>query len=203
MLHYIVMIIIGLTGSIGMGKSVVAQQFKRLGVPVYDSDKIVHSLLNSSTDVILGISDLFTSVVKDGKVNRRLLGDIVFNDIKALSKLENFIHPIINKKKKHFIKICKLRRNKFIILDIPLLFEKNNQQEYDKIIVVSAPKFVQAYRVLSRSRMTPKKFKFILSQQMSDQEKCRRADFLIKSGLGKYNTLCQIKKIKKLIINNN
>ena len=189
------MISLGLTGSIGMGKSFVVSCFKSYKVPVYDADKSIHDLLFLDKTVISLINQKFPNVVKNNIVNRALLANKVFNNIKALKHLENILHPRLQDGKKKFLQINAKNKKKLVVLDIPLLFEKKKEKDFDAIIVVSAPFFVQKARVLNRPGMTKSKFDFIIKQQLSDKCKCKKADYIIKSGLGRHNTMLAIKKI--------
>ena len=192
------MIILGLTGSIGMGKTVIAKQFKSLGVPVFDSDKCIHDLLYNDKQVVASIKKQFLSTCQNGVINRGALSDIVFHDEVALSKLEKILHPIVASKRSKFIQLSQRRGINMVMLDIPLLYEKGADIACDGVIVVTAPFFVQRARVLKRIGMTEKKFTFILTKQYPDQKKQELADFIIKTGLGKNYSLRQSRKIKNL-----
>ncbi|MEE2661912.1 MAG: dephospho-CoA kinase [Pseudomonadota bacterium] len=189
------MIIIGLTGSIGMGKSTAAGIFRRLRIPVYDSDLSVHRVLGVGGAAVAPIGRLFSSVVKEGKVDRDALGKRVFSDPEALKELEEIVHPLVRRKQDSFLRLYAARRSPIVVLDIPLLFEVGLNFRCDLSIVVSAPQFIQEARVLARPGMTREKFTGIVARQMSDHEKCRRADFVIPSNRGKRETLRRLTNV--------
>ena len=191
------MIILGLTGSIGMGKTTVANHFRYLRIPVYDADQTVHNLLRSNDQVFRLVKQKFPETTKSGFIDRKLLGDEVFKNLRSLETLEKILHPFVKEKKNRFLQICLLRRERLAVLDIPLLYEKNGYIECDVIVVTSAPSFVQDFRVLKRPGMTPKKYKSILATQISDKEKRKRADYIINSNLGKRESLRATLKIIK------
>jgi len=189
------MFILGLTGSIGMGKSTAARHFKYLGVDVYEADKIVHDILKKNKDVIEDIKTVFPNVIENGAVDRQRLGKQVFASSEALKKLENIIHPVVRRFQKKFIMNCARRRRKIIVLDIPLLFETGQNENCDAVCVVTCPAFLQKIRVMGRPGMTEEKFYDILKQQMPDIEKRRHADMLIKTGLGHGRGFGQVRSI--------
>jgi len=177
--------IIGLTGSIGMGKTTAAQLFRRRGVPVYDADRAVHGLSAKGGRAVPAIERAFPGVVVEGAVDRSRLGALVFKDSKALKKLESILHPLVAEDRRAFLRRMRARRKKAVVLDIPLLFETGNDGLADVIVVVSAPAFLQTARVMKRPGMTAEKLAGILSHQMADCEKRRRADLVIRTGAGK------------------
>jgi len=197
------MVILGLTGSIGMGKSTAAAMFRQMGIRVYDSDASVHRLLGQSGRAVPAIVAAFPGVVEDGAVNRKALGEQVFGDADALKKLEAIVHPLVRRVQEDFIKRAAARREKIVVLDVPLLFETDGDEVCDAVIVVSAPCFLQQARVLARGGMTKEKFDAVLARQMSDLEKRRRADFVVPSGLGRAVTLRRLKEIVTLVLSNN
>lgn len=188
--------VIGLTGSIGMGKSVLAAQWKSIGVPVHDADKIVHDLMQPNGAAFLHVQNAFPSVIINGKIDRKTLGKIVFNDPEKRELLENIIHPLVRQSSNHFIAMCRKRRLPICILDIPLLFETGRDMDMDEIICVSAPRWVQKRRVLSRKNMTEDKFKAIVKTQLPDYRKRLMSDHIVISARGKRHTLNRIKQIK-------
>ena len=196
------MIILGLTGSIGMGKTSAARALRRLGVPVHDADAAVHRLLGPGGKAVPEIQALFTQAVENGAVNRRTLGSIVFADPAALRRLESVLHPMVRKEEQGFLKRMRRRRKRLVVLDIPLLYETGGAARVDAVIVVSAPAILQARRVLARPGMTQQKFAQILQQQMPDAEKRRRADFVVSTGLGHDRSLRQLKRIVRLLREN-
>ena len=175
------MIILGLTGSIGMGKTTTAGFFEEAGVPVYNADRAVHELYESKP-VIENLSRIFPDCLTDGRIDRSKLSKTIVKDPSKLAILEKFIHPLVRKKEKDFVKMHRDRGDPLVVLDIPLLFEKGPEGRVDKIAVVSAPTEIQRQRVLARSGWDDEKLDRILSRQISDEEKRRRADFVIDTG---------------------
>ena len=188
--------IVGLTGSIGMGKSVAAAMLRRQGVWVHDADAAVHTLLGKGGAAVEAIRRAFPGVVKNGAVDRVALGKRVFGDTKALRRLEAIVHPLVRAQTDQFIEAAARARRPLVVLDIPLLFEKGGRQ-CDAVIVVSAPAFLQAQRVLRRPGMSPKRLSEILARQMPDQEKRHRADAVVLSGLGKGETFRQLADVRR------
>lgn len=183
--------IVGLTGSIGMGKSAAATMLRRQGVWVHDADAAVHRLLGKGGAAVAAIGEAFPGVVKNGAVDRIALGKRVFGDTKALRRLEAIVHPLVRAQTDRFIAAAARAGQPLVILDIPLLYETGGRR-VDNTIVVSAPAFLQAQRVLRRPGMSAEKFAQILSRQMPDREKRRRADAIVTSGLGKASTYRQL-----------
>ena len=175
------MIILGLTGSIGMGKTTTAGFFEEAGVPVYNADRAVHELYESKP-VIEDLSRIFPDCLTDGRIDRSKLSKTIVKNPSKLAILEKFIHPLVRKKEKDFVKMHRDRGDPLVVLDIPLLFEKGPEGRVDKIAVVSAPTEIQRQRVLARSGWDDEKLDRILSRQISDEEKRRRADFVIDTG---------------------
>ena len=175
------MIILGLTGSIGMGKTTTAGFFEEAGVPVYNADRAVHELYESKP-VIEDLSRIFPDCLTDGRIDRSKLSKTIVKDPSKLAILEKFIHPLVRKKEKDFVKMHRDRGDPLVVLDIPLLFETGPKGRVDKIAVVSAPTEIQRQRVLARSGWDDEKLDRILSRQISDEEKRRRADFVIDTG---------------------
>ncbi|MBI0020373.1 dephospho-CoA kinase [Bartonella sp. W8097] len=175
------MIILGLTGSIGMGKTTTAGFFEEAGVPVYNADRAVHELYESKP-VIENLSRIFPDCLTDGRIDRSKLSKTIVKNPSKLVLLERFIHPLVRKKEKDFVKMHRDRGDPLVVLDIPLLFETGPEGRVDKIAVVSAPTEIQRQRVLARSGWDDEKLDRILSRQISDEEKRRRADFVIDTG---------------------
>lgn len=191
------MIILGLTGSIGMGKSTAAQMLKRLGCAIHDSDAAVHAALSPRGDAFEAVALNFP-VAWDKKkhiIKRDVLGGIVFKDAAQKKKLEAILHPLVRADQKKFIQAQKRLGKKFVVLDIPLLFETGSESRVDYTVVVSAPYHIQARRVLARPNMSDEKFQAILAAQMSDGEKCKRADFIVPTGMGLSYTYRSLKNI--------
>lgn len=196
------MIVLGLTGSIGMGKSTVAAMMESLGIAVHDSDAAAHRLLEPKSEARLAIAAAFPhyeySQIYEKKtydINRRELGKVVFSDDTARERLESIIHPMVRKSQIEFLRSSKLKGLEIVTLDIPLLFETGAEARVDYTIVVSAPYFIQKARVLARPDMTEQKFHAILSRQMPDAEKRSRSDFVIQTGLGRAHTMRCLKDI--------
>jgi dephospho-CoA kinase len=193
------MIILGLTGSIGMGKSTAAQGFRQLGVPVYDADAEVHRLLDKGGAAVPPVAAAFPGVVEDGAVDRTALGARVFDDPEALARLEAILHPMARDGQERFLRDAARRHEPLVVLDVPLLFETGGEERCDAVVVVSAPPFLQAARVLHRPGMTPARFAAIQARQMSDAEKRRRADFVVRTSLSRGASLNSLRRIVKLM----
>lgn len=194
------MIVLGLTGSIGMGKTVAARTFESLGVPVHDSDAAVHALMKKGGRAVEAVGKAFPGVVKDGAVDRPALGKIVFGDPAELKRLEAILHPMVRDEEQRFRARMKRRREPLVVLDVPLLLETGGDARCDAVAVVSAPARVQRSRVLARPGMTPERLDAVLKHQMSDKEKKKRADFVIHSGIGRTHSLRQIRRIVTMLL---
>ncbi len=173
------MIVLGLTGSIGMGKSEAASALRRLGLPVFDSDQQVHLLLAAGGDVARAVEEVFPGVARNGVIDRAALGARVFGDAVALKELESILHPAVGAARAEFLAECRTRDEKLVVLDVPLLFETGGEAACDHVMVVTAPADIQRQRVMARDGMNEERFRAILAEQMPDAEKRRRADFLI------------------------
>ena len=173
---------IGLTGSIGMGKSTTAQLFREEGISVLDSDQIVHDLYSGAA--VKPIENTFPDVVENGVVNRNKLAEAVLNNANALKNLEQIVHPLVWQERENFLKTCIERGERIIVYDIPLLFETGADKSVDVIIVVAASPENQAARVLARPGMTQQKFNAIKAKQFDDQLKYARADYIIDTDKG-------------------
>jgi len=171
---------IALTGSIGMGKSTVAKMFEAAGLPVFDADSVVRQLQGPGGALVDRIGQLFPGTVRCGTLDRDCLAQIVLEDPAKLAALENIVHPAVQDWRQSFID--RHSGAPALMFEIPLLFETGGETEFDKVIVVSAPAELQRARVLHRHGMTPAKFESILKRQMPDEEKRRRADFVIETG---------------------
>jgi dephospho-CoA kinase len=194
------LIVLGLTGSIGMGKSTAAAMLRRLGVPLFDADQAVHRLLAPGGDGVRLVSDTFPGVeTAAGGIDRALLGQRVFADAEALPRLEAIVHPMVAAEEKRFLNRARARRERLVVLDIPLLFETGAERRCDYVLVVSAPAWVQRQRVLRRPGMTEIRLAAILGKQMLDREKRRRADFVVPTGLGRNLTLRHLRRIIRLL----
>ncbi len=173
---------IGLTGSIGMGKSTTAQMFRDEGVSVLDSDRIVHDLYRGAAVGPVGVA--FPGVVVDGEIDRAALAAQVLDCPDAMKRLEGIVHPLVWAARRDFDAACAARGESFVVYDIPLLFETGAQDMVDAIVVVSAPADVQKARVLARPGMTEEKFAALLARQVPDAEKRRQADFVVETDAG-------------------
>ena len=173
--------ILGLTGSIGMGKSTVAQMFREAGVPVFDADAEVHKLQGPSGPLLPAIEDAFPGTTGAGGVDRPKLGSLVFGDPAALARLEAIVHPAVAKVRELFL--LEHAGVPLVVFDIPLLFEKGGANLVNAVAVVSAPADVQRARVLARPGMTAEKFAHVLGLQVPDAEKRARADYVIDTGV--------------------
>jgi dephospho-CoA kinase len=171
---------LGLTGSIGMGKSATAAMLRAEGVPVYDADAAVHALYRGRAAPL--IEAAFPGTVADGAVDRARLSRVLFEDESRLRTLERIVHPLVREERDRFLAAQALAP--IVVLDIPLLFETGGEGNLDAVALVTAPESVQSARVLARPGMTPEKFQAILMKQMPDSEKRRRAHFLIETGFG-------------------
>ena len=194
------MFILGLTGSIGMGKTSAVAVFRRQKICVFDADGVVRQLLEKNGEAVEMVGVAFKGVVIDCQVNRNKLGEIVFGDAGALSTLEEIIHPLVRNKQRIFLRSVANHRQSLAVLDIPLLFETGGERNCDAVAVVTAPKFLQKIRVMGRGDMTETKFRGIIKRQMQDQEKRDRADFIIPSGLGKRISFQSIQKIIRIVL---
>lgn len=193
------MLIVGLTGSIGMGKTTASRVLRRLGLPVHDADASVHRHFAPGGTAVDAVEAAFPGVVRGGGIDRQELGRRVFHDPDALARLEAIIHPLVRADSHTFLRHCALRRDPLAVLDVPLLFETGGDRNCDVTILVSAPAFLQAQRVLRRPGMTPEKLHDIRARQMPDREKRRRADFIVPTGLGKRESLRALARIVRLL----
>lgn len=187
--------VLGLTGSIGMGKSTAATMLRRLGVPVHDADATVHRLMGWGGVAVAAVAAAFPGVVTDGAVDRRELGRRVFGRPAELKRLEAILHPLVRRAETAFLKRHRRYGTKLVVLDIPLLFETGGEKRCDRVAVVSCPAFLQAQRVLRRPGMSAERLAAILAQQTPDAEKRRRADFVLRSGAGRVPVLRALKRI--------
>ncbi len=173
-------ITVGLTGSIGMGKSTVAAMFIEAGIPVFDSDAEVHKLQGTGGRLVPAIEAAFPGSTRDGKVDRALLGPVVLGNPAALKRLEGIVHPAVGEERAAFLAIN--ADAPMVVFDVPLLFETGGESRVDYVVVVSAPADVQRARVLVRPGMSVAKFEAILAMQLPDAEKVARADFVVPTG---------------------
>ncbi len=178
------MIILGLTGSIGMGKSATSEMFRAEGVPVYDADAAVHALYAKGGAAVAPLAEVFPSAVVDGAVDRTVLSSLVIGKPDEIKKLEMIVHPLVGLQQRTFLEENRAKGTPIVVLDIPLLLEGQGRRMVDAIAVVSAPAEMQRERVLARPGMTEEKFAEILKKQMPDADKRAAADFVIDTGRG-------------------
>jgi dephospho-CoA kinase len=193
------MIILGLTGSIGMGKTTTAALFSEEGVPIFDVDAAVHRLYSEDAPLIAAIGQRFAGTVSEGTIDRTILGELIRADKAALPALEAIVHPAVARARTDWLAQKMKDGAKTVLFDIPLLFETGGDKKVDKTIVVSAPKSVQKQRVLSRPGMNEARFSHILSCQMPDEEKRKRADFIIDTSKGLEDARRQVQSILRQI----
>ena len=187
------MIVLGLTGSIGMGKSTVEGFFAENGVPVYDADAAVHRLYTGHAAQL--IEAAFPGTTRDGTVDRTQLGARVIGDPEALRRLEAIVHPLVRRAEEQFLAQAEAAGAPVAVVNIPLLFETGGDQRCDAVVVVSAPAEIQRARVMGRPGMTEEKFAGLLAKQMPDAEKRRRADFVVDTGQDFDSTRAQVRAI--------
>lgn len=192
--------IIGLTGSIGMGKSTTAQMFADLGCPVFDADAAVHAMYAKGGRAVPLIRAVFPDAIKDGAVDRKTLGDHMRADPLNLKVLESFIHPWVGEARQRFFALAKSDGVKAVVFDVPLLFETGGDAKVDATVVVTAPVAVQRERVMSRPGMTEELFQMILSKQMPVAEKRARADYIISTDAGFDAARRQVKSVLEDIL---
>ncbi len=192
------MIILGLTGSIGMGKSTAAGMLRRLGCRVDDADAAVHRLMGPGGRALPAIEAAFPGVTGPNGVDRQALGGQVFGDAAALGRLEGILHPLVSQERDRFLKRCARDHVGVAVLDVPLLFETGLDRGCDLTILVTAPRIVQAHRVLKRPGMTRAKLADIRRRQMPEVEKRRRADIVIQTGRGRRPVLQALRRALKL-----
>ncbi len=181
------MIVLGLTGSIGMGKSTAARLLRSMGVPVNDADATIHALMAPGGAAVAAVEAAFPGVRAGDAIDRTRLRARVKDDPAAFRRLEAILHPLARRASRRFLARHARAGRRLVVLDIPLLFESKSRMRVDYVVVVSAPRFLQEARVLRRPGMTRAWFETILSRQMPDRLKRRRADFLVMSALGRHN----------------
>lgn len=189
------MILVGLTGSIGMGKSTTASLFAAEGVPVYDADAAVHQLYARGGAAVEPLEEEFGDVVVDGAVDRERLSKKVLNDPDAMKRLEAIVHPLVGASRVGFFQEATEKKADIVVLDIPLLFETGGEKNMACVVVVSAPADQQRTRVLARPGMTLEKFEAILARQTPDAVKRERADFVIDTGQGVDHAREQVRQV--------
>lgn len=191
--------IIGLTGAIGAGKSLVSSYFRHEGIPVHCSDEFVHFLFEKDDDVRKRINQLWPDVFVNGKIDRSLLREHVLSSPRDLSLLENLLYPKLAENQKNFIKKNHQLKRRIVVLDIPLLFEVGLDAYCHRVILVSASSRLRERRVMGRTGMTPQKFHTMEALQIKERDKRKKADFIIVSGRDKGNVLKAIKRVSLLL----
>jgi dephospho-CoA kinase len=189
------MYLIGLTGSIGMGKSLTASLFEKEGVPVYDADAAVHALYEKGGAAVAPIAALVPEAIIDAAVDRAILGRHVLKDADKLKALEAIVHPLAGQEQMRFLLHNEAAGTKAVVLDIPLLLEGNGEKYVDSVVVVSAPYELQRARVLARPGMSEERFNDILAKQVPDEEKRKRADFIVDSSVSVEDAHAQVRAI--------
>ncbi|KAK9810310.1 hypothetical protein WJX72_008379 [[Myrmecia] bisecta] len=185
--------VLGLTGSIGMGKSTVAKMFTTHGVPVLDADKVVHDLYAAGGAAVEPVGEAFPGVVDNtGAISRPALSKAVLSNEAAFKKLESIVHPLVAAERHRFLEQLAQEGQQVVVLDIPLLYETGGEKQVDAVVVVSAPADVQKQRVLARPGMDPDRFEGILKRQVPDTEKRQRSDFVIDTGVSFQETEQQV-----------
>jgi dephospho-CoA kinase len=192
-------IILGLTGSIGMGKSTTARLIAEEGAPVYDSDAAVHALYAKGGGAVEAVGREFPGALKDGAIDRAALSHAVLGDDAAMMRLEAIVHPLVRAEQAKFLRQHHAAGAPLVVLDIPLLFETAADKLVDAVIVVTAPAEVQRQRALARKGMDERKLAHIVSKQMPDAEKRERADFLINTGFGLEDARAQIRAVLEVV----
>jgi len=187
--------VLGLTGSVGMGKSAAAAMLRRMGVSVHDADREVHDLLAPGGAALKEVTAAFPGVVRNGVLDRRALGRIVFADPRALARLEAILHPKVRARERRFMRRMRARRVPLVALDIPLLYETGGDRRCDRVAVIWAPDFIQRARVMRRPGMNAARFAAILAKQLPDRVKRARADFTVPSGLGRAVTWRRLRRV--------
>ncbi|MGO9133618.1 MAG: dephospho-CoA kinase [Methylovirgula sp.] len=192
------MFVLGLTGSIGMGKSTTAAIFRAAGIPVHDADATVHALYEGAAAPLIDAA--FPGTVKDGVVDRTALAARVLNDTAAIKRLEAIVHPLVRASRKAFVEEARARGERLVVVDIPLLYETGSETETDAVLLVSAPEAVQKARIAARPGMTEEKLAAIMAKQMPDSEKRRRADFIIDTSTGHADAERQVKDLLERLL---
>jgi len=197
--HRIEMFVLGLTGSIGMGKSTTARLFAEEGVPVHDADAAVHALYEG--EAVAPVEAAFPGTTREGRVDRALLAQAVVGKPDAMKRLEAIVHPLVAQARDRFLAEARATGAPVVVLDIPLLFETGGDALVDGVVVVSAAPEIQRQRVLERPGMSVEKFEALLAKQTPDAEKRRRADYIVDSGHGIEQARLQVRDILAKVVN--
>ena len=191
--------VLGLTGSVGMGKSGVARMLGRFGFPVFDADAEVHRILLEDHRAVAAVAAAFPGSVLSGRVDRRRLGDEVFADAAALGRLESILHPLVRIAEKRFLDEPRKNGAPVAVLEVPLLFETGSDSLCDAVAVATASREVQEARVLSRPGMSPERLRAVLARQMDNADKVRLADYVFDTGVEKRKMLRQVRDMIKML----
>jgi len=194
------MIVMGLTGSIGMGKSTTSAMFEAEGAAVWNADEAVHRLYAAGGAAVAPVGAAFPGVVVEGAVDRTRLAEALGRDDAAFRRLEQIVHPLVGAHRKDDLDAARDRGVRLVVLDIPLLFETGGDASMDAVTVVTADAAIQRERVLARPGMTPERFAAILERQMPDEEKRRRADFVINTGQGLEAARGQVREVVRAVL---
>lgn len=189
------MIVVGLTGSIGMGKTATGKLFSKLGVPVCDADSIVHALYDKGGAAVEPIRAVFPDVVAEGRVDRVKLGESLAVEPEGFERLESIVHPLVRQAQQDFLDRSRKKGVTLAVLDIPLLFETGRDRDVDRIVVVSASPEIQKERVMKRPGMTAEIFNALLARQLPDEEKRLRADFVVDTSKTREHAFAQVRDI--------
>ena len=187
--------LVGLTGSIGMGKTETGKLFAQLGIPVFDSDAMVRALYDPGGAAVAPIAVAFPGAVHGSRVDRKALAAELERDPSAFARLEAIVHPLVRNARDGFVRAAAERGDKLVIIDIPLLYETGAQRDVDAVVVVSAPRHVQERRVLARPGMTPEKLEMLHARQIPDAEKRAKADFVIETDKGLAQAFIEVKRV--------
>ncbi len=193
------MVIVGLTGSIGMGKSETAKMFRTLGIAVYDADAAVHAIYAPGGSAVAPIEAAFPGVTGVNGVDREALAKQVLNDSAALKKLESIVHPLVGLEQQKFLQQAAAENAGIVVIDVPLLYETGGESRVDCVVLVSAPYELQRERVLARPGMIEEKFQAILAKQVPDAEKRQKADYIIDSSQGLEPAMAQVEALIPLL----
>jgi len=194
------MLALGLTGGIGMGKSTAAKALNAMGFPVYHADYAVHEALRKGGKAVRQVARLFPEALRNGAIDRKILGRFVFGHPRKLKQLEKILHPFVWQAEAAFLKQAHRDKASAVILEIPLLFETGGEGRFDAVLCVTAPYAIQKARVLARPGMTEARFKAIRARQMKDSEKRKKADYIIHTGKGLADTRKQLKRVMKHLL---
>jgi dephospho-CoA kinase len=189
------MIVLGLTGGVGMGKSTAAAMLRRMRVPVHDADATVHRLMAKDGAAVAAVASEFPDALRDGAIDRKALGRRVFGDRSALKRLEAILHPLVRRDQTKFLRRHRAARTPLVVLDIPLLYESGGARRVDAVVTMTVAPFLQRRRVLRRPGMTETQFNGVLAAQVPDARRRREADYVVPSGLGKGCTYRRLRRI--------